>query len=188
MFLPLAVEARQKFLDMGCNVDPSIRESEKEVLWLDGVRFENHTVAGGGRFPFPCAGKIEVSVSRQAQGIAEQGGQQERGCWAPYVGPYHVFERVMRARLHVTGRYQPGAVLLKEFCELQGTSHCRPPSPQSWPWQIITQLFWMGRPGSCWPFRAHSTQGRGSVPTREMFRAVQHAPGVHKLSVGARID
>ena len=78
MFLPFAVEARQKFLDMGCNVDPSIRESEKDALWLDGVRFENHTAAGGGRFPFPCAGKIEISVSRQGQGIAEQGAQQEQ--------------------------------------------------------------------------------------------------------------
>ena len=35
MFLPFAVEARQKFLDMGCNVYPSARESERDVLWLD---------------------------------------------------------------------------------------------------------------------------------------------------------
>ena len=176
-------------MDMGCNVDTSNRESKNDVLWLDGVRFENHTVAGGGRFPFPCAGKIEVSVSRQAQGIAEQGAQQERECWAPSVGPHHEFERVMRARRHVTGRHQPGAVLLKEYGELQGTSHRRPPPPQSWCSQIITQLCWMRRPGSCWPFSA--TQNAGPwvcVPTRETFRRVQHAPGVHKLSVGARND
>ena len=47
-----------------------------------GVRFENHTVAGGGRFPFPCTGKIEISVSRQAQGIAEQIYIYEEGATA----------------------------------------------------------------------------------------------------------
>ena len=103
---------------MGYNVDSLIRESEKGVLWLDGVRIENHTVAGGGRLRFPCAGKIEVSVSRHGLGIAEQGAQQERGCWSPSVGPPHVFERMMRARRQVTGRHQLGAVLLKEFGEL----------------------------------------------------------------------
>ena len=38
------------------------------------------------------------------------------------MGSHHVFERVMRARRHVTGRHQPGAVLLKEFGELQDIS------------------------------------------------------------------
>ena len=76
---------------MGCNVDPSIMESEKDVLRLDGVRFENHTVAGGGGFSFPCAGKIEVSVSRQAQGIAEQGFITRTGSTAEtrMLGSFH---------------------------------------------------------------------------------------------------
>ena len=42
---------------------------------------------------------------------------------------HHVLERVVRASRHIIGRHQPGAVLLKKFCELQGTSHRRPPSP-----------------------------------------------------------
>ena len=52
---------------------PPIWESKQDVPWSDGVRFETLTIFGGSLLPFPLAGEIKVSFSRQAQGIAEQG-------------------------------------------------------------------------------------------------------------------
>ena len=73
VFLPFDVKTCLKLLDVRCDVKPPIWELEQDVPWLDGVRRETLAVVGSGDFPFSCAGGIEVSLLRQAQGIAEQG-------------------------------------------------------------------------------------------------------------------
>ena len=69
--LPLGIEARQIFLDMGPNVEPSVLQPEQDILLSDPERDDQRAVAVNRYFPFPRAGEIEVSLLRQAQSITE---------------------------------------------------------------------------------------------------------------------
>ena len=126
---PFDMEAGQKLLDVRSDVEPPIRELKQDVPRLDDIRGETLAVVGGGHFPFSCAGEIEVKLSRQAQGIAEQGAQQDRRGWPPAIGPHHELERWVRASRHITRRNQPRAVLHKKFGEY--TRHLSPPTTLS---------------------------------------------------------
>ena len=153
----------------------------------DGVSGESLTVETGCRSPFPLSGGVEVGALGQAKSIAEQGAQQERGGWAAPMGPHHLLKGIVGTSRDVPCWVQPGAVLLQEFGELQGSRYCRPPFPRPWPWKIPRQPRWMKRPISCRPFRAtRDTWLWVCMPTREAFRTVQHAVGMHLLSVGTR--
>ena len=104
------------------------------------------------------------------------------------MGPHHLLNSIVGTSRDVSSWIQPGAVLLQEFGELQGSRYWRPPSPRAWPWKILSQLSRMKRWISCRPFRAtRDALLWVCMPTREAFRTVQHAAGMYLLSVGARI-
>ena len=104
------------------------------------------------------------------------------------MGPQHVLERVVRASRHRTSRHQPRAVVLKKFGDLLGISHRRPLSPRhGLGSSSASSAGWRGRLFAAHSER-HTTHGGEYVcPHATAFRTVQHAAGVHKLSVGASI-
>ena len=113
-FLLFDARACQKLLGVMSDVEPPILEPEQDVLWLDSVRGETLAVVGGGHFPFSYAGETEVSLLRQAKGMAEQGAQHARRGGVPSMGPHRVLGRWVRASRHITGRNQPRAVFVKK--------------------------------------------------------------------------
>ena len=62
------------------------------------------------------------------------------------MGPHHILKSIVGTSRDVTSWVQPGAILLPEFSELQGSRYCRPPSPRAWPWKVLSQLSRMKRP------------------------------------------
>ena len=102
------------------------------------------------------------------------------------MNPHYVLERMLRFRRLITGRYQPGPVLLKKFGKVEGTSHRRPlsagrvlgrSSANSAGWGTGFLL-------TIWSDTQRMAAGL-CAPTRDAFCAVQCADGVHKLSVSA---
>ena len=89
------------------------------------------------------------------------------------MGPNHLLKSIVGTSRDVTSWIQPGAVLLREFGELQGSRYCRPPFPRAWPWKVLSKLSRMKKPISCRQFRATRDAWLWVyMPTREAFLTV----------------
>ena len=127
----------------------------------------------GCRSPFPRSREVKVGAVGQIMSIVEQGAKPEQEGWAAPMGPHHLLKSIVGTSRDVTSWVQPGAVLLQEFGEMQGSRYCRPPSPWAWLWKVLSQLSRMKRPTSCRPCQAtRDAWFWVCMSTREAFRTV----------------
>ena len=100
---------------------------------------------------------------------------------------YHELKRAENAGRRIPDWPRSGNAPLKERGELPCAPHRRPSFPLPGHGQPSSQRRRVGRSVASRPRRTTRDAGpRIGMPSGEVFRAMQHAAGVHEASVGAR--